>query len=412
MASQAITHRTAYATFKKAAVDTRELKVEAVLSYPVVDLAGDFVHADGLNFAIHEAAPWVDLEHNGQPVGWARKSLSVAGDRYAVRYGTFEVAGTQHRLPVGTSYFDPDNRLQSQIFALCERDTLPGVSLEFHPVKGYAKALGKSPLENRPAYEFLKADVVRWTHCATPVCQGALTITKSASQDKLASILSAKRIGNEQLHPTIYKALSKYLPARKSVVGGFDTEKKAMDDDETKYDDAIAETPAPGGDDDMTAGDDAPPLNGVDALYQKVQALLDAADALEQDIQSSDSPELRKAAEKFCAKCRAMAEEVKSVADKHDAKLNGNKEASSEEPDGDEPEGEEAEPDMSTDEDGTLKAVRPCYRKSLKAARVKRFAKADLEKAIDTADLELEAAQAEHAAALKKFRRSQLMAGN
>lgn len=369
------THRTAPVTVRKAVADARTMSVSAVLTFPTIDLAGDYVQPAGLDFASHRADPWVDLEHTGHRVGWARKSLSRPGGEYGVTFRDLDIDGTTHRLPVGTTWFDPSDRVQAQTFALVERDALPGVSLEFRPVPGFCKSLGRSPLERRDAYEFLRADVVRWTHCATPVNAGALTVTKSlAAADPLLSVLSSGRVGSEPLHPVILKSLSQYAPPKRSaVVGGFDPQpvRKAMDETATAYDETNPEAAAP-----EPTEDAGPPNNGVDAKYKLAQDLMDAVAAYQSAMNSSDSPELHKLAAKFAAKISAVAEEVKGTADKHDAKLEAMKGGADEpaESEGD----DEAEVDMDADEDGVLKAVRPVYRKSLKVHKAKRFSKNDL----------------------------------
>lgn len=374
MSSPSIRH-TPSTIYRKARADARDLSVTAVLTAPGVDLAGDVVRPEGLDFARHAAEPWVDLEHAGRCVGWARKSLSQSGGEYGVRWAKLDGV----RLPVGTTWFDPHDRLQSQVFALCERDALPGVSLEFLPVPGFMKSLGRSPLEPRDAYEFTRADVVRWTHCARPVNASALTVTKSqAAADPLLSILSAGKIGGEPLHAAIKKSLSHLLPARRLY-----PVEKAMDEQTpaTVYDPELPEAPET----EEPDGDEGQPNNGVAALYAKAQSLQQAADDLDDAIQSSDSPELYKLAGKFCDQARSLAEKIKSAADSHDAKLQAMKsgEEPAEEPAEDE---EPEEADMATDDDGVFKAIRKSYRPILKALKGRRFTLREVLKGITAAE--------------------------
>lgn len=358
----------------KARVDTDALTSTALLSYPAPDLAGDIVIPEGMDFAPHARDPRVDLEHRRDPefgdatVGWARTTCKAPGGYYTVRPVDLECHdGVTRPLPVATTHFDPSDKLQVQAFALVERDILPAVSVEFLPDWTVAKSLGKSALEPRDAYEFPRVRVVRYTLCAKGVCPSAL-VAKSA-YDPLRSVLSANRIGGEQLHPVIYKALAPlYLPGRSNaVVSGYSVE-KAMD--ETVMPESPESAP-------VETPDDAPALGGIAALYAKAQALLDACDQNESDMETSDSPELRKFAAKMRDKIAAIAEEIKGMADKHDAKLNGGE---SEESESEEPE-EDDEPDMETDEEGTLKAVRAPYIPILKACRVKRYSLAEIRKA-------------------------------
>ena len=361
--------------------DSKNLTIKSVLTYPVHDRAGDYIRPEGLDFSSFALDPRVDVEHSLKPqfggliVAWCRKSLSRPDAPLAIEQLNLDVDGEQHRLPVATSYFDSSSRASMQCFRLVEEDKLPGVSLEFRPLAG--RRLGKSLLEPRDAYEFTRCDVHRYTHCAIPVNPGALTITKSL--DALLPIVQTGRLGSEELDPDLWgvlkKSLSAFTPRRVLV----HVEKAMADDDqpETVYDDA--------GKDDMDLPTEeetpaeAPALGGIAALYAKAQALLDACSQNEEGMQSSDSPELRKFAEKMRAKVEAIAEEIKGMADKHDAKLNGTAEPETETPE------EPADVDMDTDDDGMLKAIRGPYKVILKAVRAKRFTEREIAKAADAA---------------------------
>lgn len=367
-------------TVKKAAVNTADLSVSAVLTWPLKDHAGDIVDPAGLDFARHQADPWVDLEHTGERCGWARKSLAAAGGSYAVRYQDVDLDGGTFSLPIGTTYFDPKDKLSSQVFALVERDALPGVSLEFVPWRGFYKSLGRSPLEDRDAYEFRRVSVLRWTHCARPVNAGALTIAKGqTAPDPLLSILSANRVGSEQLHPVILKALKHHLPEKRTTVR---VEKKAMHDwndggaEPTVYDDAAADA---GLTEDADGAPEAPATNGVTALYDAAQTILDACEALDAAHANSDSPELIKASRALCDQAKKVAEKFKAAADRHDAKLQSFRDGKDEEVEEFDVEAE-AGPEVSTetDDDGVFKGVRGPYRKALKEARARRLTAADL----------------------------------
>lgn len=374
-------------TFRKS-VDTEALSVLSVLTFPMRDLAGDYVNPAGLDFREHVRNPVVDVEHSRHP---EFGNLVIAkcehpDGRYAVEYRTLTIDdGSTHSLPVAKSYFQRDSRASMQVFALVERDVLPGVSLEFKAISG--KPLGPSPLENRQAYDFDRVSVVRYTHCAVPVCPGALTVTKSL--DALIPVVQSGRIGTEVLDPTLLgvlkKAIATYTPRRVLVAGGF-VEKKAMPDDPNASPDTMySDVPADDGLAD--GGEDAPAMGGIAAMYAKVQALLDACDQNEQDMQTSDSPELRKFMEKVRGKIAAIAEDVKAMADKHDAKLNGNGDTETPEV-GETDETDESgddegtgDTDMDRDDDGILKSIRPVYRKSILAARAKRFTKSEIQAA-------------------------------
>ena len=394
------------------AIDSKRLSVTAVLTYPVPDLAGDEVKSDGGDWSHHKSMPWVGLEHHryftndhnrsgllGQPgvgnepvvVAWTTEDRNDPDSPYTVELKSFNLDGETHVLPVGTSFFDPSDRLSAQTFAMVASDALPGVSLEFAPVlKARRQRLAQSPLERRPAYHFDRWDALGYVHCAVPVNPGAM-VCKSvqAASDELLKALTDKRVGREPMHGILFKSLSRYLPVGKSRTTV--RVEKAMPDDPnaptpTAYDDAMPEQPAE---------DTAPPLNGVQAFLNHAQALLGILDQLEQDIQSSDSSELRKAATKMVAEGRKCAAKCESIANKHDAKLNG-----TEAPEDDEPEEGDEETDAEddeddddselddgpeTDDDGVLKSVRACYRAPLvaihKALTVRRIPLSEVRKA-------------------------------
>lgn len=358
-------HRLAPVVVRKATADTHALSVTAVLTFPGRDQAGDIVHPDGLDFATHRRSPWVDLEHNGQCVGWARKSLSAAGGLYGLEYLDLEHGGQTHRLPVGTTWFDPNDALQSQVFRLVAEDALPGVSLEFRPIPRQFKAIGRSPIERRPAMEFFKGDVIRWTHCASPVNEGA-TVAKSMSAtgtDRLLTALSAKRVGSEPMHPTIFKSLSQYLPQRRLV-----RVEKSMDPNDaapTAYDDAAPEAP------------EAPAEEGGNPTAQAAnniaQGLKDLAAQGRADIAKGEHKKGRQKLSQLCDDLDAMVEEALAVGQMVDKDLNG---GDTTEPDGDEGEEPTEAPDSDADDEGIVKGIPTVYRKALKRFTLKQITKA------------------------------------
>lgn len=388
------THRSAPVVIRKARADTHELSVTAVLSFPGVDQVGDIVHADGLDFTSHRRNPWVDLEHNGQCVGWARKSLSATGGKYGLEHLNLSHGGETHRLPVGTTWFDPNDALQSQVFALVAEDALPGVSLEFRPVPKQYKALGRSPLEQRPAYEFFQGDVVRWTHCASPVNEGA-TVAKSMgtpnATDKLLSALSAKRVGSEPMHPTIFKALSQLTPQRRLV-----RVEKAMEpnaETETVYDDApAAEETEPTGGGSPTAM----------AAYNLAQGIKDLCEQARTELSKGEHVKGRKSVNKILDAVEDYVEDALSAGKMVDADLAGDK--GDEDVEAEEP--EVPEEDTETDDDGIVKGIPMTVRKALK-----RFALKDIKKARERDDAEVAAAIAERDRAAKEYRRAERNAG-
>lgn len=388
------------------AVDTRRLSVTAALTYPVTDRAGDYVVPEGIDWTVHKARPWVGYEHYRVRGGeWV---LPGPGDDHLppVEVGTARHPDTgeygvqlksmaEGSIPFGTTYFDPSDRLSSQTFKLVEDGTLEGVSIEFTLRKGHYRELGRSPLENRPAYHVSACSGLGWVHCMTPVNPGALLLKAVPPHVEQARRVAASgKVGSEPAHPLILKSLSRFVPAGKSatVTGGFARVEKAMPD--TAEMTAAYETDAP-------EADAAPAAkNGVEAFYDHAQQLLDLCGSMEEAMDSTDSPELIDAATKLLPKIEALAEQLKGHADKHDAKLQA-KRSGKEEPADD----EDAEPNMEVDDEGVLKAMRPAFYKAIKSARVKRFSKAEVAAAAvvtptDTPE-ELAAARAEAEAAAR-----------
>lgn len=372
----------------KARTDERALTLTSVLSAPYPDLAGDIVSPDGLDWAPHARDPAIDFEHRrdpgvrSRPVAWARPTLAEAGPYHSpvysrLNFGT-DAAPEWHRVPVGTEWFDPADRVSAQVFALCCADALPGRSLEFSPVEGYAKALGRSPIESRSAYHFLKARVHRWTVCARPVCEQALqTVGKAAPVppgDAMLRVLRDRRVNVggswEPLCPYLLKALAPPAPAKRTTAR---VETKAMD----------YEAPA---DPDTTtaleAGTEGPEDTGppakptVQAHYDVAQSILDAIESGKAALESSEHVKGRQFLLKKLDQLEALAQDIKGMGDKIDAELGGHDEPDGDEGDADEP----TDADISTDDDGVMKAVRPTYYKALKG---KRFSAAEIKKGQD-----------------------------
>lgn len=356
-----------------------EFAVASVLSLPVPDLAGDIVHADRFTFAAHQADPYVDFEHGRhpevgkRPVGWARPTYHKPGGAYSVLKARLNVPGAGWRdLPIGVTYFDRDDPLQRQVCFGVRDGQWSGVSLEFLPDWTVAKSRGfRSPVDtHRNAYEFTRADVVRWTHCVEAVCDGAGVVLKSRAPDALAKTLRDGTIRGERLHPVILKALDPYRTTTVSAPVG-----KAMPDT------ATADTPATPYDPALPEDDSGPANNGVSALLAHAQACVAAAEQLEADLENTDSPQIYRDGKKLVEEMRKLAEKAKGLGDKHDAKLQDMKNGT--QPAGDDTDAEEgdekdtdddadsddAEPDMEEDEEGGFKAVRQCYKPILKARR-------------------------------------------
>lgn len=389
--------------------DTRALCVRSVLSWPYPDLAGDIVDLDGIDFTPHKSHCEIDLEHarthlKAYPVAWARESLSKPGAPYAVERVHMNLAGPGepdewHTVPIGTSYFDPSDRISSQTFALVEQGLLPAVSGEFRMVPGFYKSLGPSPLEPRSAYRFTKSLWDKWTLCARPVNGGAVhleddTIHKAHPVPVgLATILRDRRVSVgglwEPLHGRLLKALADVVTPGSTTTAHIRWGKAMEPDDDDDFGALAGDGfPDESGTDadltpDMEEGMDAPPANGVSAIYAHVQALEDAADALESDLNNSDNPKLITEVRATLADLRKHSAKLKKLGDKHDAKLQAVKGGEAEPDDADDAE-PDAAPDMERDEEGILKAVRPVYRAallSIKKAQPRRLKASEVKKA-------------------------------
>lgn len=365
--------RTIQRTYFKAALGRDEFSVRAVLTVPVPDLAGDIVRETGLDFARHAADPWVDLEHGFDPVakrlpvGWARKSLSQPGAAYALEWAELPVPGVgKAKLPISTTYFDRDDPLQRQTYHLVKSGALPGVSLEFLPVQGFAKSLGRSPLENRDAYDFGKAEVLRYTHCVEPVCPTAQVVLKSLPPElePLAKFLRDERIENEAAHPYILKSLARFKSTTTFVAV------KAMSD--PANDTTTIYDPEP---DDG----ESPAKPTAMAHYNFAQCIVNAIEQAKEDLKSSEHVKGRRFLLAKLEKMAAEADAIKAMGDKLDAET-GDSEAT-------EPTDDEANAaDTTTEDDGTFKAVRKPYKAVLKAVRgTKGYSLAEVLKGIEKA---------------------------
>lgn len=420
----------------KARVDTSRLCVSSVLTFPGKDLVGDIVDPTGLDFSRHAADPAIDLEHRKHPevggliVAWARESLSEPGAPYALEWHDLDISpnnrGDIHRLPVGKSYFDGSDRISSQVFALVERDILPGVSLEFYPVMGHVTRL--APVGKC----YTRADVVRWTHCAHPVNASALTIQKSLPvvkqvPDELVKVLTDRRVGAEPMCEVIYKALAHHLPGKSATVrvekampkpndDQYDATQTAYDTDAQQMDTSADTGVDAAGEANMEGTDAGPPAKPtVQAHYDVAQALMDCIEHAKTVLEQSEHIKGKQKLLKNLAKLEAMAEDIQSDGDGIDAEVSGktgdvNEDDADEDGDGDEDETDDTESDdeasesdesekgsdesedeegdkkkkkaftpklprpIQLDSDGILEGVRPVY----KAQLVKRFRMADL----------------------------------
>jgi hypothetical protein len=228
-------------------VDTSRLCVTAALSYPGEDLAGDFVNPAGIDWTHHKSQPWVGLEHwrwTADRTGWVHPG---PGDEHLapVRVGTARTADGRYGvelkampegpIPFGTTQFTDRDRLSYQTFQLVNDGTLEGVSIEFRLIPGQFERLGRSPLEDRPAYRVNKCIGEGWVHCKQPVNPGALILKSLAPHlEQAVRVAQTGKVGSEAAHPLILKSFARFLTGKSTaVVGGFapesDTIRKARE---------------------------------------------------------------------------------------------------------------------------------------------------------------------------------------
>lgn len=406
-------------------VDTSKLTITAPLTNPFEpDKAGDFVHPEGGNFAPHEKEPWVGLEHfrwhksedswirfgdagySNDPVivAWSRESLAEPGGKYGVRLVKgLDYEGKKVDLPISTSWFDAGDKLSSQVFALVADDSLPGVSPEMNLgapkvrdgrlVKSY-RELGKSPIENRPAYELFNWDLLAYAFCRTPINEGALTVTKSdqgsASSDKLIKAIQLGRIGSEAMHPLLLKSLSGAVPERKYWTTALE---KAMPDESQATTSVYDDQNSAAGKVDTNGQSEFPT---ADALYTIAQGITDLCSVgLESNGEHKKG---RKVIAKICAKLEALSQEAVAAAENVEADLN-------DEEDGDvaPTDDEAAAVDTSKDSDGVMKCLPERVKILLKA---KRFTLKEIQTA-EVGDSPEDKAALEKA--LRRFKRAEAM---
>ncbi len=189
-------------------IDANALTATAILTYPEVDYAGDYVVPDGGDWeSEYKRNPQVNVEHRNR-VG-----------KGVVLLVPTNIDGQQHTLPLGTTHFDGKDRLSAQTFRLVADDVMTGVSLEFTPAAGAAsfKSMGHpSPLEDRDAMRFERWIGLGWAHCLNPVNPNARTVLPGI--EKAFRCVDTGRIGNELLDPILLKSLSVRLPTRPAQI--------------------------------------------------------------------------------------------------------------------------------------------------------------------------------------------------
>lgn len=379
---------------KAVGADARKLSFTTLLTYPVIDLDGDYVQPDGCRFHLHERDPVIDLEHRrdplvkGRPVAWASPSFGRERGDYsvywkAINFGT-EAEPEVHRSPIGVEYYDPADRLSSQVFALREQDILRATSLEFSAVAGKFRVIGKAQLRTDPphACHFYEIDVHRWTACQAGVNEWALTgsveksLLSSQVPTPLGKILADKRISVggvlEPLCEVLQKALSvprgtsrTVVPLRlKAMPKPFDDEDDGADEgaavatagddadlDDSQIDDADLTTPGEDAIQEQADANDAQAHPSVQATYEAAGAIVDACEHLKTAAKATESKEIYRDLNRMCQQIEKLAAQLKTVGDKHDSSLQAMKSGKASEPaEGDE-NADETPDDSDSDSD-------------------------------------------------------------
>ena len=382
-------NETPAAILKAVGANTSALSFTTLLTYPVIDLDGDYVQPDGCRFHLHERDPVIDLEHRrdplvkGRPVAWASPSFGRERGDYsvywkAINFGT-EAEPEVHRSPIGVEYYDPADRLSSQVFALREQDILRATSLEFSAVAGKFRVIGKAQLRTDPphACHFYEIDVHRWTACQAGVNEWALTgsveksLLSSQVPTPLGKILADKRISVggvlEPLCEVLQKALSVPRGTSRTVVPlrlkamPFDDDVEDEDegapveaDDEAvdaDSDDADLTTPGEDAIQEQADANDAQAHPSVQATYEAAGAIVDACEHLKTAAKATESKEIYRDLNKMCQQIEKLAAQLKTVGDKHDSSLQAMKSGKASEPaEGDE-NADETPDDSDSDSD-------------------------------------------------------------
>jgi hypothetical protein len=357
-------------------IDTRKLLTKSILSRFEPDLAGDIVNPAGIDWSLHQTDPWIDLEHGrdadvgDKPVAWA---FERPGAPYAVEYKSLNFAGPGEsdrweKVPIGTEYFDPKSKLSMQIFAMRDQDALPCSSLEFLPIRGHFKAIGRTTMEPRPcmpdpyaAYQFDRCRVVRWTICAKGVCPHAMTLTKSTGGNSqvpstLEKILTDKCVNingiREPLHEYILKALAPGHTKRTTVT----VERKAMSPDyaatAAPTTDAPLETESAQAVDQMAPAEPGPTPTAQDA-YDAAQALSDLCEQIKAGASRREHKPGRKKLAAICDKLQTISEMAMAVGRQVDADLSDDGELDGSGSEEEDAEVEEGGEEKDTEDDDT-----------------------------------------------------------
>lgn len=213
----------------------------SVLTYPIHDLAGDYVRPDGGDWSKYPNHPVVNWAH-GIPVGRGAvelKALEFDGKvtNVAVGYTQFyksaadldgidrtEFDSPTTRKAIGQYSIADCLRAAEDAEQLVRQDIATGVSIEFSPKGQYGKAYWDlpeySPLEKRQARHFEDWWGYGYAHARRPVNAGCRTLIDDGNEviEKCLKVAETGRLpGGHELSPLIMKSFkddSLVLPRR------------------------------------------------------------------------------------------------------------------------------------------------------------------------------------------------------
>lgn len=336
---------------------------DAILVYPGTDYQGDIVHPDKGDWSLFEKNPAVNYEHGayvgrgviemksipvlddkGRPVGDERVNVPVgrtefftkAADLNGLTLKEFDAHGNATGRLYGKDYC---LKLADQVARMVEDGAADGVSIEFRPkgVEGVAfKSLGRSPVLNRNAYEFLEWEGLTYAHCSVPVNPSSrLVLSDDDVRTKVEKCIRwAERPGLlppvvaslDRIIKSFPKPTAKVIPVtdpkarRRKAVGEIppNTDDMAGEQDDNY---TFADDPDQAAD-LVNDGSDPVPV-GVQAGMTFAQGVVDICKMLDQMAMKSDNPKLRKYFSKVCERATMLAKEVAGKVDDLGNQLKG-----------------------------------------------------------------------------------------
>lgn len=202
--------------------------VTSILTFPVIDLAGDWVRPDGGDWSDYPKHPVVNWAHD-IPIGRGsveHKSLEFGGEQTVVAVGTTtffksaaDVEGIDRtqldnpssRKPVGLYTVDECLRAAQDAEILVRNGLATGVSIEFLPNGPVGKAFwdlpGKSPLAPRNARHFESWKGVGYAHARQPVNPGCrTTMDGNEVVEKAIRVIESGKLGDHKFTDMVMKA--------------------------------------------------------------------------------------------------------------------------------------------------------------------------------------------------------------